>query len=154
MAAESNRPYGLVAIVSPAKTSKSIPSSLTLPLYESRVPAGFPSPAEDYVERAINLNDELIKHPASTFMVRVSGDSMTGAGIFHGDVLLVDRALEPTDGKIVIAALDGMLTIKRLRIKGNSAFLMPENPNYKPIAVKELSDLTIWGVVTSVIRQF
>lgn len=126
---------------------------LALDLYCSRVSAGFPSPAEDYVEGKLDLNDLLVKHPAATFFVRVSGDSMTGAGIYPGDILIVDRALEPSSGKVVIAVVDGELTVKRLIIEGERVFLKPENPAYRPIEIKETMETLIWGVVTNVIHS-
>ena len=122
-----------------------------LPLYASRVPAGFPSPADDYVDQRLDLND-LIERPAATFFVTVTGDSMTGASIHHGDLLVVDRSLEPSDGKIVIAAVNGELTVKRLALKNGEAWLMPENPAYPPLRITEGLDCVIWGVVTRVIH--
>jgi DNA polymerase V len=123
------------------------------PLYASRVPAGFPSPADDYVDQRLDLND-LVERPAATFFVRVTGDSMTGASIHDGDLLVVDRSLEPTDGKIVIAAVNGELTVKRLALKEGSVWLMPENSAYPPLQLKEGLDCVIWGVVTRVIHTF
>lgn len=123
-----------------------------LPLFSHKVPAGFPSPADDHVEQQLDLNEHLIKNPPSTFFVRVSGDSMKDVGIFPNDILIVDRSIDPVDGKIVIAVIDGELTVKRLRKKNGALFLMPENPEYSPIAVKELQDFSIWGVVTNVIH--
>lgn len=125
-----------------------------LPLFSNTVSAGFPSPADDHIETTLNLNSHLIKNPASTFLVRVSGESMKDAGIFPGDILIVDRSIDPVDGKIVIAAIDGELTVKRLRIKTDAVYLMPENKAFKPIVVGELQDLNIWGVVCHVIRSF
>lgn len=129
------------------------PHPLPLPLYGSRVSAGFPSPADDYLEDTLDLNEHLIAHPAATFMVRVSGDSMLGAGIHPGDILVVDRSLEATDGRIVIAVLDGELTVKRLSLRGKNVRLLPENPDYAPIIVRETQDFSVWGVVTSVIHK-
>ena len=103
-----------------------------LPLYSSKVQAGFPSPADDYIERYLDLNAEYIKHPAATFMVTATGESMIDVGIFNGDVLLVDRSLEVYDGSIVVAALDGELTVKRLSRKGGLVRLMPANPKFSP----------------------
>ena len=123
----------------------------SLPLYASRVPAGFPSPADDYVDQRLDLND-LIERPAATFFVTVTGDSMTGASIHHGDLLVVDRSLEPSHGKIVIAAVNGELTVKRLSLKNGEAWLMPENPAYPPLRITEGLDCVIWGVVTRVIH--
>lgn len=129
------------------------PRPLPLPLYGSRVSAGFPSPADDYLEDTLDLNEHLIAHPAATFMVRVSGDSMLGAGIHPGDILVVDRSLEATDGRIVIAVLDGELTVKRLSRRGKNVRLLPENPDYAPIIVRETQDFSVWGIVTSVIHK-
>jgi DNA polymerase V len=123
------------------------------PLYASRVPAGFPSPADDYVDQRLDLND-LVERPAATFFVKVTGDSMTGASIHDGDLLVVDRSLEATDGKIVIAAVNGELTVKRLALKDGAAWLMPENSAYPPLQLKEGLDCVIWGVVTRVIHSF
>ena len=125
----------------------------TIPFASSIVPAGFPSPAEDLVLDELDLNEYLIKHPTSTFFMRVSGDSMVDAGIFDKDILIVDRSLNARHGHIVIAALNGELTVKRLVIKGDSAILAPENKKYKPITIESLDDLKIWGVVTNVIHS-
>lgn len=123
-----------------------------LPLYANKISAGFPSPADDYLETKLDLNSYLIKHPSSTFFVKVSGDSMINAGIQSGDMLIVDRSIEPTDGKIVIAALDGELTVKRLYKKNGQLKLVAENIQYKPIDVVE-QEIVIWGVVTHVIHE-
>ncbi|MDQ0662108.1 DNA polymerase V [Arthrobacter ulcerisalmonis] len=112
------------------------------------VAAGFPSPAQDYFDGRIDLNAHLIKDIISTFVVRVTGDSMEGAGISDGDELIVNRALEPKDGSVVIAVLDGELTVKRLRITRTGVVLQAENPKYPDIRVPALSELTIWGVAT------
>jgi DNA polymerase V len=112
------------------------------------VPAGFPSPAQDYFDGRIDLNAHLIKDITSTFVVRVTGDSMEGAGISDGDELIVNRALEPKDGCVVIAVLDGELTVKRLRITVTGVVLQAENPKYPDIHVPALAELTIWGVAT------
>lgn len=112
------------------------------------VAAGFPSPAQDYFDGRIDLNAHLIKDITSTFVVRVTGDSMEGAGISDGDELIVNRALEPRDGSVVIAVLDGELTVKRLRITRGGVVLQAENPKYPDIRVPALSELTIWGVAT------
>jgi DNA polymerase V len=123
------------------------------PLYSSRVQAGFPSPADDYIEAHLDLNEHLIKHPAATFFVKAEGDSMIGAHIQSGDLLIVDRSLTPTHGKIVIAAIQGELTVKRLYQQQGKVQLIPENPNYPVIDVTESSELVIWGVVTHIIHQ-
>ncbi len=112
------------------------------------VAAGYPSPAQDYFDGRIDLNEHLIKDITSTFVVRVTGDSMERAGISDGDELIVNRALEPKDGCVVIAVLDGELTVKRLRITATGVVLQAENPKYPDIKVSDLSELTIWGVAT------
>ena len=112
------------------------------------VAAGYPSPAQDYFDGRIDLNEHLIKDITSTFVVRVTGDSMERAGISDGDELIVNRALEPRDGCVVIAVLDGELTVKRLRITATDVVLQAENPKYPDIKVPALSELTIWGVAT------
>lgn len=121
-------------------------------LFAVPVSAGFPSPAEDYEEGKLDLNRYLIKHPAATFFVRVTGDSMIEAGIHPGDLLVVDRALEVTDGRVVIAVVNGELTVKRICQKKNQLFLVPENKNYQPLQVQQEMDFMIWGVVTNVIH--
>jgi DNA polymerase V len=122
------------------------------PLFMAPVTAGFPSPAEDYIEGRLDLNRYLIKHPAATFFVKVAGDSMIDAGIHPGDILIVDRSLDPVDKKVVIAVVDGELTVKRIRIKNGRIRLMPENENYKPIEIEKEMKFDIWGVVTNVIH--
>ncbi|RXZ42643.1 LexA family protein [Crenobacter cavernae] len=127
-------------------------SGLSLPLFASRVPAGFPSPADDLKEAGIDLNAFLVDHPQTTFLVNVRGDSMINAGIHDGDLLLVDRSIEPRPGKVVVAVIDGELTVKRLKRDGERVWLMPDNPAYPPIAVTEDASFFIWGVVTNVIH--
>lgn len=127
-------------------------TKLELPLFSSRVPAGFPSPGDDYIDQTLDLN-ELVKHPSDTFLVKVEGDSMINAGIHDGDILVVDRALEADNNKVVVANLDGELTVKRLSIKDTSVLLMPDNPKYEPIEIRPLSDFRIMGVVTFVIHK-
>lgn len=126
---------------------------LARPLFLSRVPAGFPSPAEDYVEGSLDLNEHLIQHKEATFFVRVQGESMIGAGIQNGDLLVVDRALEAVDKNIVIAVVDGELTLKRLSKRNGQVRLLPENPCFHPIEFNDDQVLEIWGVVTSVIHR-
>lgn len=116
------------------------------------VPAGFPSPADDYAEGPLDLNRHLIRHPAATFFVRVKGDSMIGAGIFSGDLLIVDRAMNPTNGSIVIAVVNGDLTVKRLHRSKGGITLLPENPAYRPIEIDHSTDFEVWGVVTKAIH--
>jgi DNA polymerase V len=123
----------------------------TLRMFEP-VQAGFPSPAEDYREKPLDLNKVLIKRPASTFLFRVTGDSMTGAGIHSGDVLVVDRAEKPKDGKVVVATVNGEWTVKRLGYKTKKILLLPDNPNHKPIPVNEYDELRIFGVSMFVIH--
>jgi len=122
------------------------------PLFMVPVAAGFPSPADDYIEGKLDLNRHLIKHPAATFFVRVAGDSMIDAGIHPGDILIVDRSLEPADKKVVIAVINGELTVKRIRMKKGRIYLTPENENYKPIEIENEMNFDIWGVVTNVIH--
>lgn len=123
-----------------------------LPVFLGRLPAGFPSPADDYLEGKLDLNRHLIKHPAATFFVRVSGDSMIDAGIHTGDLLVVDRSLEATDGNVIVAALDGELTVKRLSKRGQTLRLLPANKRYQPIEIQTHQAFEIWGVVTNVIH--
>lgn len=125
---------------------------LKLPLYSNKVSAGFPSPADDFIEKTLDLNDLLIKHPQATFFVRVSGNSMVNAGIRDGDILVVDKSLEPKEGKIVIANVEGEFVLKRIRKKNGKLYLFPENLDYNPIEIKEDMDCEIWGVVTYVIH--
>jgi len=128
-------------------------NTLSLPLYSSKVPAGFPSPADDHMEGKLDLNTHLVKHPTATFFVKASGDSMIGAGIHDGDILVVDRSLEPRQSRIVIAAVDGQLTVKRLKKKGKKIFLVPENKKFRSIELNENNDVKVWGVVTNVIHK-
>jgi len=121
-------------------------------LFETRVSAGFPSPAADYEEDKLDLNEHLIKHPAATFFVRTIGDSMVGAGIHCGDLLVVDRSLEPRDKSIVIAVVNGDLTVKRIRIKKTKITLEPENETYSVQEINENMEFEVWGVVTNVIH--
>ncbi len=127
-------------------------TSYKLPVFLGRLPAGFPSPADDYIEGKLDLNRHLVKHPAATFFVRVSGDSMLEAGIHTGDILVVDRSLEAVDGNVIVAALDGELTVKRLSTRGKNIRLLPANKHYQPIDITEQQSFEIWGVVTNVIH--
>jgi len=127
-----------------------------LPFLDAPRPsAGFPSPAADYVEGRLDLNERLIARPAATFIVRVSGDSLRRAGIHSGDLAIVDRSIKPRSGQIVVAALNGELVVKRLRRRGRQAWLEPdsEDSSYRPIEIGEDSGLEIWGVVTHTIRD-
>jgi len=123
------------------------------PLFMVPVSAGFPSPAEDYIEGKLDLNQHLIKHPAATFFVRVTGDSMIDAGIHPGDILIVDRSIEVIDKKVVIAVIDGELTVKRIRKTSSGFMLVPENQKYSPISISQDTEFDVWGVVTSVIHK-
>ncbi len=125
-----------------------------LPLYTSRAQAGFPAPGDDQVEKVLDINDLVVKHPASTFFVRVEGDSMVGAGIFSDDVLVVDRSVTPKDGSIVVAAVYGELVVKRLSARGDTHMLVSENEHYEPIVIGGNEDCFIWGVVVGSVRQF
>jgi DNA polymerase V len=124
-----------------------------LPLFAAPVKAGFPSPADDFMEKRLDLNEHLIQHPAATFFVRVDGDSMRGAGIHPGDILIVDRSLEAVSGKIVIAVIDGEFTVKRIRLSGGQIQLEAENPHFQPIQIASNSDFQVWGVVTYIIHK-
>ena len=127
-------------------------SRLALPLAGERVAAGFPSPADDYVEVGIDLNEQLIRHPTSTFFLRVSGESMLGAGIHHGDLLVVDRSLDPRPGRVVVAVLDGEFTLKRLVQHQGRLRLEAANPAYPPLELHHCGDVQIWGVAIHVIH--
>jgi len=122
------------------------------PLFCARISAGFPSPADDYIENALDLNEHLIKHPAATFFVRVTGDSMTGAGINSGDILIVDRSVAALNKSIIVAVLNGEFTVKRLVKRGSAILLLPENPSYDPVEIKNGSEFEVWGVVIHVIH--
>ena len=123
------------------------------PLFISRISAGFPSPADDYIEKKLDLNEHLIKNPAATFFLKVEGESMLDAGIHSGDILIVDRAVHPASGNIVIARLNGELTVKRLRKEKGDIFLEPANARYKPMKIDESVEFEIWGVVKHVIHS-
>lgn len=144
-------PLSKVSLVKALVTNDATPYEL--PLFSSKVRAGFPSPADDYIECKLDLNSHLVKHPAATFLVRAEGDSMKNAGIYSGDMLIVDKSIEPLHGKIVIAAVDGELTVKRLHKTLEKTMLLAENPKYKPIVLNEEQDVIIWGVVTHVIHN-
>ena len=128
-------------------------TSLNLPLVSASVEAGFPSPADDHLERGIDLNEELIRNPAATFYVRVKGESMRDAGIHPGDILIIDRSVTPADRQIVVAMIDGEFTVKRFRKHGSKITLEAENPAFQPIEIGENQELTIWGAVTYIIHQ-
>ena len=125
---------------------------LPLPLFSDVVPCGFPSPAQDYVEARIDLNELMIQHPGATYFVKAAGDSMVDAGIEQGDLLVVDSACKVEHGSIVIAAIDGEFTVKRLQLHP-TVMLKPENPAYKPIMIGDESSLDIFGVVTYIVKS-
>lgn len=125
-----------------------------IPVFLSPVQAGFPSPADDYLEKPLDFNKELIKHPAATFAFRIVGDSMVGVGIHSGDKVIVDKAARPKPGDIVIVALNNEWTVKKLAVQDKRPKLLPANPNYKEITVSELTDFRIFGVVKHVIHSF
>ena len=122
-------------------------------LAEERISAGFPSPADDFKETRISLDRELVKNKEATFYARVSGDSMVGAGLDDGDLLVIDRSLNPKNGKIAVCLVDGEFTVKRIKKEKKKLYLMPENKKYKPIELKEENELIIWGIVEYVIKK-
>ncbi len=128
-------------------------TNLDLTLASTDIAAGFPSPALDFIDLSIDLNQQLIKHPSATFYGRVKGDSMMNSGIADGDLLVIDRSFEPVSGKIAVCYLDGEFTLKRIKIEHGQCFLMPDNPDFKPIAVDIEQELVIWGLVTYVIKK-
>ncbi len=133
--------------------SAEVGESLQLPLSSAGVKAGFPSPADDFMDLSLDLNRELIKNPASTFFARVSGLSMIDEGINEGDLLLIDKSVEPFDGCLAVAYLDGEFTLKRFKDMGDYALLMPANSDFEPIRVGEDNDFMIWGVVRYIIKK-
>lgn len=133
--------------------SASLLSTRALPLFGCPIPAGFPSPADDHLEGSFDLTRHLFRNPASTFLARVSGDSMTGAGIHPGDLVAVDRAVRAGHGSIVVAVVEGEHTIKRLQIRAGQPWLVAENARYAPLPVGPDAGLVVWGVVTHVIHS-
>lgn len=128
--------------------------SIRLPLCSHKVAAGFPSPADDYIEGRLSLDEHLVQHKESTFFVRAKGSSMVNAGIFDGNLLVVDKSLTPSSGDIVIAVIDGEMTVKRLINRDGKVILKPENSRFKDIELKEGQELQVWGVVTSTVKKF
>jgi len=122
-------------------------------IVEEGIKAGFPSPAADFEGKRISLDKELIKNETATFFARVDGDSMVDAGMSNGDLLVVDRSLEPQDGKVAVCMLDGEFTVKRLKVTKEGVFLIPENEKYREIKVEENQELVIWGIVTYVVKK-
>lgn len=129
-------------------------TELSIPLGSLGISAGFPSPAGDFLDQTIDLNKELIKHPSATFYGRVKGQSMKDVGIDDGDLIIIDRSLEPTDGKIAVCYLDGGFTVKRIKIDKDCCWLMPANEDYQPIKVTEENELVIFGIVLHVIKSY
>jgi len=128
-------------------------TAISLPVVEGGISAGFPSPAEDFLDLSIDLNKEFIKNPSTTFYGRVRGDSMVNAGLNDGDLLIIDKSLEPVDNKIAVCFIDGEFLVKRIKIEKDIVWLVAENDKYKPIKVTVDNDFIIWGIVTTVIKS-
>jgi DNA polymerase V len=126
---------------------------LGVPMMAFAAVAGFPSPAEDYIDRPLDFNELLIEHPAATFAIRIEGESMTGAGIFPGDIAVVDRARAPVNGNVVLALVDGAFTVKRYRIRDGAMWLQAENPAFPDMPISDGQALEVWGVITRSIRM-
>lgn len=126
---------------------------LELPFVNEGISAGFPSPALDFVDLSIDLNKHLIKHPSATFYGRAKGQSLKNAGISDGDLLIIDRSIEPENGKIAVCYIDGEFTVKRIKKTKSELWLMPENEDYQPIKIEEENNLIVWGIVTHVIKS-
>ena len=129
-------------------------SSLSLNFYVNPVCAGFPSPAEDHLDIALDLNEHLIKHPAATFYIYAQGNSMQESGIYDGDIMVVDRSIEASSGDIVIASISGEFTVKHLLIKNQKTYLIPANKDYSPMPITDDMDMQIWGIVIHAIHSF
>ncbi|MGG7056287.1 LexA family protein [Nitrosomonas sp. ANs5] len=145
---------GKLAHLPPLQRAEADPVACRLPLLQHRVPAGFPSPADEYVENCLDLNTYLIRNRAATFFFRVAGDSMTGAHIHDGDMLIVDRSIEPRHGHIVLAVINNEYTVKRLYSVAGVVELHAENPAYPPIRFQEHEELQVWGVVVGTVARF
>lgn len=130
-----------------------VATSLSLPFVATGISAGFPSPADDFLELSIDLNKELIRHPSTTFYGRVRGDSMQDAGIHNGDLLVIDKSLPPANGKVAVCFIDGEFTVKRIRKDKDCIWLVAENKNYQPIKITEDNDFMVWGIVTNIIKS-
>ncbi len=129
-------------------------SKLELPFFDVGISAGFPSPADDFIELTIDLNKHLIKHKDSTFFAKVKGNSMINAGIYDGDLLVIDKSLEPQNNKIAVCQIDGEFTVKRIKIEKDIVWLIAENEEYEPIKVTPENELMIWGIVIHSIKTF
>lgn len=125
----------------------------SLHLVQEGISAGFPSPADDFKELRISIDQEVVRNEEATFYARVSGESMQGAGLDNGDLLVIDRSMEPQHDKIAVCYIDGEFTVKRLKVAADGVFLIPENPKYQPIKVTEENELIIWGIVTYVVKK-
>ncbi len=132
---------------------KSIKGDIQLEYVEDGISAGFPSPADDFRNKRISLDEELVNDERTTYYARVSGESMIGAGLDHDDLLVIDKSIPPKNGKIAVCYVDGEFTVKRLKMTEDCVYLMPENDNYKPIKVTKDKQLLIWGIVTYVIKK-
>jgi DNA polymerase V len=129
-------------------------SNMKIPFLESLIPAGFPSPADDYMEMTLDLNEKLIRNPSSTFFAQISGSSMINAGIGDGDIVIIDKSLQPKDDSVLVCIIDGEFTLKRFKkIDEESAYLMPDNPEFDPIKITKHNNFMIWGVVTYTIHK-
>ena len=133
--------------------SVNIESSMSLPLVDGGIAAGFPSPAQDYIDLKIDLNTELISNPTSTFYAKVKGTSMQDAGIMDGDILVVDKSLDPKDGDTAVCFIDGEFTLKYIKFETDVIYLVPANPKFEPIKVTEENNFCIWGIVTYSIKN-
>jgi DNA polymerase V len=122
-------------------------------LFCSKIKAGFPSPADDYIDQTLDLNEYLITHPAATFFLKVDGESMINLGIHHNDVLIVDRSIQAKSGMVVVVSIDGQFTVKQLKKINNKVFLMPANAKFSPMEITDTMELTVWGVVTNAIHS-
>ena len=128
-------------------------SNIELPILENNIPAGFPSPTQGMAQEYIDLNKELIEHPTSTFYARVTGNSMIDSGISDGDLLIIDKSLEPRNGEIAVCFIDGEFTLKRISIRENGIYLVPSNPAFKEIKIDEDCNFQVWGIVTYIIKK-
>ena len=128
-------------------------TSSSIPVFSDSVQAGFPSPAEDHMDMDLNLNDYLVKNPSATFCVKAIGESMKDAGIKSGDIMIVDKSLDPKNRSIVLAVINGEFTVKRVNMSDNTLYLMPENSSFSPIRITEEMDFQVWGVVTYIIHK-
>jgi DNA polymerase V len=140
--------------MSKAEVTQTTHSPEGCPLFLSLVPAGFPSPADEYLDRDIKLDELLVKNKSSTFFIRVSGHSMKDAGILNGDLLIIDRSLKAIEGSIILAVVDGEFTVKRLHFSKGKTFLLPENTHYEPLEIKDSMSFEVWGVITHAIHSF